>query len=336
MDRDDTAEDVKAISTLVKHVIGTTSIPFSESLKRSFNPDPEASGKASEILEVGEFKGRDVYSYFQNHGLKGPPDMLMATVTFVLEDGITPIDLAAKLRQVSFLAPFKYIRPHNSRPLSIDAPLKAFISACFVLLGHTQDNPLRPRSTVNSAIRQALLDIERGSAEKGKREVSVDTQEVASRVTTSSTSQSVVSPGPGRGRYRQAIKEILWEKCGTGNLPYLNRLERTPTITKGADEKLQIGNLKGHPVFAFFDRRASPPNQVNVFQEVGNGDKQLVMKTTMHSVAYLKPYSFLEIKDQGTARAQKLRAFLKGCFALRGHSDGQLVSIDLEFFANTV
>jgi len=338
MEPNKSAEDVVAVRAIVKQVTGSDTMPFRESLMWEFHPGPQIVGvkDATEILRIGEYKDQGIYAYLWRHDSQIPPNMLTVHIILTLDKGPATINTANKLLQVSLLAPFKYIRPHDTRPLSMDAPLKAFILACFILRGHTRDVALRPRSTVNGALRQALLDVERGAARKGKGKTDVSASpNDAKRAGSSSLGQRVDSHGPKQGHYRHEIEEVLWERFGTGTLPYLDHLRWTPTTTKGAVERLKIGTRMDRPVFAFFDPKASPSNQINILQVNADGDKQPITKTMMHSIAYFKPFSYLEINSQVTMRAQKLRTFLKGCFALRGHSDGQLASIDLDSFART-
>jgi len=338
MEPNESAEDVVAVRAIVKQVTGLDTIPFHESLMWEFHPGPQKSGwnDATEILRIGEYKDQGIYAIFSKRCSQVSSDMLTVSISLTLDKGPATINTANKLLQVSLLAPFKYIRPHDTRPLSMDAPLKAFILACFILRGHTQDTAIRPRSTVNSAFRQALLDVERGAARKGKNKTNVTAiSPDAKRASSSSVSQKIDYPGPRQGHYRHAIEEVLWERFGTGTLSYLDHLRWAPTTTKGASEKLKIGTRMNRPVFAFFDPKASPSSQLNIIQVNADGDEQLITKAMMHTIAYFKPFSYLEINDQVTTRAQKLRTFLKGCFALRGHSDGQRASIDLDSFART-
>jgi hypothetical protein len=174
--------------------------------------------------------------------------------------------------------------------------------------------------------------------EKGKGKASSGSDPDAGSSTlagtaTSSTDGNNSTPSLRRGHPLDAIKQALQTKLRIGTLPYLNNLNWMPTNDKGALEKLRIGTRDGYDVFAVFD--AKPPDlnkQLHIVQANGVGKHREITKATWSSIDLIAPYTYLAQQILSKQVAHFIRTFIKACFALRGHSAGHIVSVDLESF----
>jgi hypothetical protein len=132
------------------------------------------------------------------------------------------------------------------------------------------------------------------------------------------------------GHPLDAIKQALQNKFGTSTLPYLGNLRWIPTNDKSAPEKLQIGTYDGQDVFALFDATAGLNWQLHIVQAYGVKKHREITKAKWDSIDLIAPYTYLEQQILNKRAAQFVRTFIKACFALRGHSAGHKVSVNLE------
>jgi hypothetical protein len=329
----ESAEFVRTIRSLLKSDTNSSQPTFFASLM--WTPGDEAISKTvPETLQIGELDERPVYAYLIRPGTRTGSDVLDL---FTGDDTDKKSVPRAKLHQVSFEVPFKYICLQTDYPLGEECPLRAFILACYILRGHTKNFSTKTRAIVISGLQQALLDVDEGLITKGKGKA------VTGNTTSASSSSRPNIVGRAsqtnwrEGHRLEAVQASLRKNFGYETLPYLNLLIWKSTNMIGAPEKLQIGTRQGHPVFAIFDPRApSKWQQLRIFEGDGAEPKKEISKNTMSSVNFLKPYSYIKIDDSKPDFAQKFRSFLKGCFVLRGHSDDRPISIDLVSFVQKV
>jgi hypothetical protein len=149
----------------------------------------------------------------------------------------------------------------------------------------------------------------------------------------SSTEDSSARSSLRHGHQLDVIKQALQLKLGITTLPYLDKLDWMPRDGKGAPEKLRIGSRDDHEVFACFDAREDLIQQLRIVQVDGQNKHRDITKAEMNSLNLITPYAYLAGQDLTKRLAQIIRTFIKACFALRGHSAGYKVSVDLTSFA---
>jgi hypothetical protein len=329
------ASDVLALRQLLFSETTSTELPLFSSLMwtRAFKSEKIAA----EELQVGERDNFPVYASLQQPGTRAGTDMMQDRVVFTSE-GTTDTGLVAITPlMVSYIAPFKYVNASATNPLSRDCPLKAFVLACFILRGHTKDAPMKIHRAVLVSLRKALTDIKQGTEEIGKGKDKAQSVPVIQ----SSSQQKVVS-GDSNAKAREghrieAVRAELLKFFPFDTLPYIHQLKWQPSNTTGSPEKLKIGTLHNHAVFAILNIHAkSCSQQLRILRGDGAASKDEIPKSSMSAVKFLEPYSHLKLDDAKPAFAQMLRTFLKGCFILRGHANRQAFSLDLRIFVRKV
>ncbi|KAF1919980.1 hypothetical protein BDU57DRAFT_593668 [Ampelomyces quisqualis] len=336
-DRVDDADYVQEVLTLLRTVQGSgRSATFDTLVWKPIHS--WATGTKCERLQVGELNGSAVYAYLRRPDQM--PSFITDLVTFISEHD-TQQDMTKNLARATQLAPFKYLRPLGLADLRKECPLKAFILACFVLRGHSNDCPLPLTLTMMTAFKAAILKINTGAGNDTAQEQPRTSMWPRGYCTRASASRQNASasprPHPGPRKYGLGdMKTGLEMYTGLQDLPYLTRLRWLPIDQEGAKEKLHIGTRLDQPVFAYFNPWENPSQQLMIKQGDGREPQTTILSPGTTSITLFKPYSEIKIANGGVNPAKELREYLKGCFILRGHAKHSPISINLRSFVKTV
>ncbi|EAT84016.2 hypothetical protein SNOG_08848 [Parastagonospora nodorum SN15] len=340
--RYDNAQDVRTIIDIVKGETGIEELPGFGLLQWHYM-SRNSGILGDEKLAVGKLNGQDVFACLRMPPVDDKYSLRANLIKLITGDGVTTSQVEpSMLGQIVYAPIFKHIRCDTGTASQPDCPIKAFMVACFVLRGHTHDNPLKPRALFRVELITALKQYEQTILLKGKR------KDLAGATSASSTASAFngksVTPAveSDKGHHVEDVRSHLQKKLGSGTLPYISDLGWEPSSLAGAPEKLRIGTRCHAAVFAIFNPRAHPAQQLNIIQ-AGKGRLRIeIQRAGMASVKYDEPYSHLGPtgKDmpvtQIKALAQTLRTYLKGLFALRGHSEGRRICIDLQSLTRTI
>lgn len=169
------------------------------------------------------------------------PSILTDLVGFVRDKFTTSSLASPELLQTQRIAPFKAI--HSSKATSNpNDPLKAFVIACVVLRGHTNDYPLPLGEQFKSSLERASHDIghkKSATASKGKAKTSAPFRQIV-----------------GSSKHIDALDQLraeLRRHTGDSTLPYLDKQDWRNTKKQGASQRLQIGWRDKTLVSAFFN-----------------------------------------------------------------------------------
>ncbi|KAH5194796.1 hypothetical protein HBI81_139170 [Parastagonospora nodorum] len=340
--RYDNAKDVRTIIDIVKGETGIEELPGFGLLQWHYM-SRNSGILGDEKLAVGKLNGQDAFACLRMPPVDDKYSLRANLIKLITGDGVTTSQVEpSMLGQIVYAPIFKHIRCDTGTASQPDCPIKAFMVACFVLRGHTHDKPLKPRALFRVGLITALKQYEQTILLKGKR------KDLAGATSASSTASAFngksVTPAveSDKGHHVEDVRSHLQKKLGSGTLPYISDLGWEPSSLAGAPEKLRIGTRCHAAVFAIFNPRAHPAQQLNIIQ-AGKGRLRIeIQRAGMASVKYDEPYSHLGPtgKDmpvtQIKALAQTLRTYLKGLFALRGHSEGRRICIDLQSLTRTI
>jgi hypothetical protein len=336
---DERAEDVRAILSLLRKETGSTDLSLSDTMM--WTPVPATvHDTASERLQIGEWDDRAVYAYMKQPKLPYMQNMLSDLVFLACGDETETMVLSTTYSQIKTLEPFKHIDLNLLRPLGKDCPVNAFILSCFILRGHTENTSLSGCVSDLEGLRKALMDIEKGKT-KGEKGKSLDNNRRTSQASAASSSNrhkvpEGTQPSLQKGNPTEGIAAALQKCFGQRSLPYLKNLKWEKNKDEGAMEKLRIGSRWNEAVFAIFNSKARFHQQIRIVQGHESRASDAISKADLSSVSLREPFSLLDIGDGSKRLAQKFRTYLKGCFALRGHAAGEIVSVDIASFVKSV